>query len=115
MAHRDVDRKRLEELTEVFRSYGADDPEELAQLEVEEGIPQLAVFSFAKALWSGIVAEDDVRWIDQEIELAKDGPNDPCARSGPRFRRCSPGASAGERSWTWSASSSTVHSLTSPR
>ncbi len=85
MARRETDGKR-EELTEVFRSYGADDPEELARSEVEEGIPQLAIFSFAKALWSGVVDEDDDHWIDQEIERAKDGPNDRCAQIGPALQ-----------------------------
>jgi hypothetical protein len=87
MTRRDVDPKRLAELTEVFRSHGADDPEELAQLELEEGIPQLPAFSFAKALWSGVVDEDDDRWIDQEIERAKDGPIDPCAQLGPALQQ----------------------------
>jgi hypothetical protein len=86
MARREADRKGLEELTEVFRSYGADDPEELARSELEEGIPQLAIFSLAKALWSCVADEDDDRWIDQEVERAKDGPNDPCAQIGPALQ-----------------------------
>jgi hypothetical protein len=86
MTGREADRERLEELTEVFRNYGADDPEGLARSEVEQGIPQLAVFSFAKALWACIVDEDDDHWIDQEVERAKDGPNDPCAQIGPALQ-----------------------------
>src|SRR4051794_37934692 len=86
MARHGADRNRLEELVEVFRSYGADDPEELARSELEEGLPQRAVFSFAKALWSCVCDGDDDRWIDQEVERAKDGPNDPCAQIGPALQ-----------------------------
>lgn len=81
-----AERARLEELIQVFGDYGADDPEELARSEVEEGIPQLAIFSFAMALWSCVVDEDDDRWIDQEIERVKDGPTDPCAQIGPALQ-----------------------------
>jgi hypothetical protein len=86
MTRHEADRRKLEELAEVFRSYGADDPEELARSELEEGIPQLATFSFAKALWSCVFDEDDDHWIDQEVERAKDGPNDPCAQIGPALQ-----------------------------
>src|SRR5262249_14996756 len=44
------------------------------------------IFSFAKALWSCVVDEHDNHWIDQEVERAKDGPNDPCAQIGPALQ-----------------------------
>jgi hypothetical protein len=83
MARREADPKKLRELAEIFRRYGADDAESWARSELEEGIPQLAIFSFAQAMWACIADEDDDRWIDQEIEWSKDRPNDPCAQIGP--------------------------------
>jgi hypothetical protein len=83
MARRSVDPDELRSLTEVFRRAGATDPESWARSQLAEGIPQLAIFSFAKALWSGVTSEDDEKWIDQEIEWAKSRPRDPCAQSGP--------------------------------
>jgi hypothetical protein len=83
MTLRDVDPDELARLTEIFRRYGADDPESWARSQLEEGIPQLAIFSFAKAMWTCVVDEDDDHWIDQEIQWAKDRPNDPCAQIGP--------------------------------
>jgi hypothetical protein len=83
MARREADPKGLQELAEIFRRYGADDPEAWARSQLEEGIPQLASFSFARAMWACVVDEEDDRWIDQQIEWAKDRPNDPCAQIGP--------------------------------
>jgi hypothetical protein len=72
----------LESLTEVFRAYGADDPGSWAQSQIEEGIPQLALFSFVKSLWAGVVAEDDTSWIDEEIRWSTERPDSPCAPAG---------------------------------
>src|SRR5690242_14970586 len=83
MPFRDVDSEQLRSLTEVFRQGGATDPESWARSQLAEGIPQLAIFSFAKALWNGVMPEDDDKWIDREIAWAKSRPRDPCAQSGP--------------------------------
>jgi hypothetical protein len=83
MAQREADPKVLQELAEIFRRYGAEEPEEWARSELEEGVPQLAIFSFARAMWACVADEDDDRWIDQEIEWSKHRPNDPCAQIGP--------------------------------
>ena len=83
MARRRADPEELQRLTEVFRQHGARDPELWARSQLEEGIPQLAIFCFTKALWEGIIPEDDTGWIDQEIEWAKSRPRDPCAQTGP--------------------------------
>jgi hypothetical protein len=83
MPVRNVDPEKLRSLTEVFRRAGATDPASWAHSQLAEGIPQLAIFSFAKALWNGVIAEDDDKWIDQEIEWSKSRPRDPCAQSGP--------------------------------
>jgi hypothetical protein len=86
MPFRDVDPDELRSLTDVFRRAGADDPESWAHSQLAEGIPQLAIFSFAKALWNGLIREDDDKWIDQEIEWAKQHPSDPCAHVGPALQ-----------------------------
>ncbi|MGD9648460.1 MAG: hypothetical protein AB7U73_22305 [Pirellulales bacterium] len=83
MSTRRADPEQLRLLTEVFRQHGALDPEAWARSQLEEGIPQLAIFSFAKALWEGVESENDTKWIDREIEWAKSRPGDPCAQSGP--------------------------------
>jgi hypothetical protein len=83
MPFRDVDPDELRSLTEVFRRAGATDAESWAHSQLAEGIPQLAIFSFAKALWNGVTPENDDKWIDQEIEWAKSRPHDPCAQGGP--------------------------------
>jgi hypothetical protein len=83
MPFRNVDPEELRSLTEVFRRAGATDPESWAHSQLAEGIPQLAIFSFAKALWNGVLPENDEKWIDQDIEWAKSRPRDPCAQSGP--------------------------------
>ena len=82
MSRRNVNPDELRRLTEIFRQYGANDPESWARSQLEEGIPQLAIFCFAKALWEGIIAEDDHSWIGLDIESAKSKPNAPCAQSG---------------------------------
>jgi hypothetical protein len=83
MARRQADPEELLPLTDVFRRHGARDPEMWARTQLEEGIPQLAIFCFAKALWNGVISENDAQWIDREIECAKSQPRDPCAQSGP--------------------------------
>ena len=82
MPFRDVDPDELRSLAEIFRQAGATDPDSWANSQLAEGIPQLAIFSFAKSLWNGVMPEDDDKWIDQEIEWAKSRPHDPCAQSG---------------------------------
>lgn len=86
MPFRNVDRDELQSLTEVFRAAGAMNPEQWAHSQLSEGIPQLAVFSFAKALWNGVVSENDDSWIDREIEWSAKHSSDPCAQIGPALR-----------------------------
>ncbi len=83
MPSRDVDPDELQSLTEVFRRAGAIDPESWARSQLAENIPQLAIFSFAKALWNGIIREDEESWIKEEMEWSRAHPSDPCAQMGP--------------------------------
>lgn len=82
MPRRPANPDQLRRLTEVFRQHGARDPETWARSQLEEGIPQLAIFCFARALWDGVVPEGDDGWIDEEIRHAESRPGDPCAQSG---------------------------------
>ena len=83
MARERANPEDLRRLADVFRQHGANDPEAWARSQLEEGIPQLAIFCFSKALWEGVVDETDDGWIDREIEWAKARPRDPCAQIGP--------------------------------
>ena len=83
MPRKKADPEELRQLAEVFRLHGADEPESWARSQLEEGIPQLAIFCFLKALWQGIASEEDGDWFEGEIEWAKSRPNAPCAQLGP--------------------------------
>ena len=83
MPRKEVDPDELKELTEVFRRYGAQDPELWARSELAEGIPQRAIFSFAKAMWTVVKDESDDRWIDIEIASSTRRPDDPYSAAGP--------------------------------
>ena len=80
------DPKDLAQLTEIFRTAGAENPESWARSQIEEGIPQLSLFSFAKSLWAGVESEDSDDWIDRQIENASKAPNAPCAQIGPSLK-----------------------------
>ena len=87
MPRRPVDVEELQRLTATFRELGAEDPESWARSQLSEGIPQLAIFCFAKALWEGVVSESDTSWIDSFIAMAHRRPNDPCSQSGPALEQ----------------------------
>jgi hypothetical protein len=63
-----VDPEELRSVTEIFRRARASDPQSWVNSQLAEGIPQLAIFRFAKALWNGVNPKGDETWIDQEIE-----------------------------------------------
>lgn len=58
------------ELTELFRQLGATNPDDWAQSQITEGIPQLARYLFLRQAWRNIVNENDPAWIDNAIEYA---------------------------------------------
>jgi hypothetical protein len=68
MPRQEVDPEELRKLTAIFAEHGAPDPEGWARSQLANGIPQLAIFCFAKALWDGVVREGDTGWIEREIE-----------------------------------------------
>ena len=56
-----------QELTETFRKFGASNPEQWAESEIEEDIPQLARFLFLKGAWSNVVPDND-DWIQHILK-----------------------------------------------
>ncbi|MCQ8890361.1 hypothetical protein NQT72_12700 [Pseudoalteromonas carrageenovora] len=56
-----------QELTETFRKFKASNPEQWAESEIEEGIPQLARFLFLKGAWSNVVPDND-EWIQHILK-----------------------------------------------
>ena len=77
-----------QELTELFRSLGAKEPELWARSQVGEGIPQLLRFLFLKSAWDNIPAEGSYGWIDKTIERATAYPDEPYAGLGHALARC---------------------------
>ena len=52
-----------QELTELFRKLGADDPEGWARSQIGEGIPQLLRYLFLRQAWTKILRPDDRDWM----------------------------------------------------
>jgi len=67
---RKVDAEGLKRLTEVFRTAGAADPESWARSQLQEGIPQLARFSFTKAAWTGVMEESNTKLVRERGEFS---------------------------------------------
>ncbi len=76
-----------DELTSIFASLGADDPESWADSEVSENIPQLARFMFLKGAWQRIVTDDDTQWIDNVVLNVPPDSNDPYAGAAHAIRQ----------------------------
>ena len=77
-----------EELTELFKTLGADEPELWAESQLSEGIPQLLRYMFLKQAWEYVVPEEDTSWIQNEINRSKTNPNDPYSGLGIALERC---------------------------
>ncbi|MBX3187679.1 MAG: hypothetical protein KF819_11715 [Labilithrix sp.] len=87
----------LSELTAIFASFGADDPEGWARSQLTEGINQLARFFFLREAWKLIVSHADRSWIQREREEAARAPRAPGAGSGAALERLlSTGADEGD-------------------
>jgi hypothetical protein len=78
----EIPKRGLEELTALFATLGASDPERWARSQIEEGIPQLERFLFLKQAWSQIVPEGDASWIGNSIAAAAGDPNGPFSGIG---------------------------------
>ncbi len=78
--------RSTEELVEIFRALGANDPEGWASSQVEEGINQLHRFLFLRKAWQQVAGADG-GWIDRVVEAAARRPDDPFAGAGHAIRR----------------------------
>lgn len=88
MARRRADPEELRQLTELFRQIGADDPEAWARSQLEERIPQLAIFCFAKALWQGVLARMTTSGSTKKLRGLGPGHKIRVLTSAQRWRRC---------------------------
>ena len=79
--------KNTPELSELFAKLGAKNAESWASSQVNEGIPQLQRFLFLRQAWKNILAEDNVKWIDREIQNCELRPSSPYAGVGAALKR----------------------------
>ena len=70
----------LESLTKIFKDAGASEPELWASSQINEGINQLGRFSFLKTITSGWLKENDIEWVNNQIEYDYSKPGDPCSQ-----------------------------------
>lgn len=64
------------ELTNIFKTLGADEPESWAESQIDEGIPQLARFLFLKGAWDNVVPDNE-SWIDNILANHKKDEHEP--------------------------------------
>ena len=80
MTNDDLKKRDLESLTDVFRQAGATNPDMWASSQIEEGINQLGRFSFLKTITSEWLKENDLSWVDNQIEFNYTRPGEPCSQ-----------------------------------
>jgi hypothetical protein len=76
-----------EKLAKLFEKLGANEPEDWAKSQVEEGINQLGRFLFLRQAWREIVDENDHSWIEAEMKWSAENPGAPCSGIGPALQR----------------------------
>ncbi|MCG3268597.1 hypothetical protein [Yoonia sp. I 8.24] len=79
--------KKRDELTEIFRAIGASEPEQWADSQVKEGIPQLHRYLFLKQAWAQVIDELDDSWIERVVEAAQRNPEAPFSGQGHAIGR----------------------------
>ena len=84
------EKKRFEELTEIFRKYGANDPELWAHSAMHETPPhrinQLARFSLLKALTSEVLKDRDVEWVNIQLGHIDNNEGAPLSQLAPAIK-----------------------------
>lgn len=80
MTNDTLNKDDLNSLKEIFRQAGAKNPEMLASSQINEGINQLARFSFLKTITSEWLKEEEVNWVDNQIEFNYSNPGEPCSQ-----------------------------------
>jgi hypothetical protein len=78
---------KFSRLLRLFEIAGAPNPRGWAQSEANENIPQLSRFLFLRQAWRSVIADNDVSWIDHEIEHARRRPGEPGTGLGPALER----------------------------
>jgi hypothetical protein len=73
-----------QELAELFRKLGAEDPEGWARSQIREGIPQLARYLFLRQAWRRVIGPDDRNWILEELQT---NPAEPGGDIVPALKR----------------------------
>ena len=63
-----------QQLAELFRQLGAQDPEGWARSQIREGIPQLLRYLFLRQAWRQVIAPDGRDWM---TEMREDDPDQP--------------------------------------
>ena len=59
-----------------------------ARSQLDEGIPQLQRFLFLRQAWRNVVREDNVDWVQREVQRARQDPDGPDAGVGQALARC---------------------------
>jgi hypothetical protein len=73
-----------QELAELFRKLGAQDPEAWAHSQIAEGFPQLARYLFLRQAWRRVIGPDDRSWVS---EMRRTDPKGPGGDIGPAITR----------------------------
>jgi hypothetical protein len=73
-----------QQLTELFRKLGAEEPESWAHSQIAEGILQLPRYLFLRQAWRKVVGPKDRSWM---FEMRPKDPNAPGGELGPAIDR----------------------------
>jgi hypothetical protein len=79
--------KTKAELLELCRNVGLRDSESIVRSEMEDDIPQIARHTFLKGAWSGIVADGDLAWMEEQEQANPSGSTQPYAGVGAALRK----------------------------
>lgn len=79
--------KNLNELIELFRKLGANDPASWATSQISEGFNQLHRFLFLREAWKGVESESDDTWIDAIVKESEKNPDAPYSGMGHAMSR----------------------------
>jgi hypothetical protein len=63
-----------QQLTELFRKLGAQNPEGWAHSQIREGIPQLARYLFLREAWRCVISPDSRNWM---VDVRPSRPDEP--------------------------------------
>jgi hypothetical protein len=73
-----------QQLTELFRKLGAQNPEGWAHSQIREGIPQLARYLFLREAWRCVISPDSRNWM---VDVRPSRPDEPGGELQPAIDR----------------------------